>query len=101
MSDFDDILRRMKTGAEKAGESVGDFLKYTASKVENKTKEAKIHYGIRGAEARKKTNFEAIGEAMYNAYMAGTEPEDFSQMYGMIDALNEEIAELKGQLGEN
>lgn len=101
MADFDEIFQQMKTGAEKLGKGVSDIAKFTVSRVESKTKDAKIRYGIHGAEERKKANFEAIGEAMYKAYKSDAEPEDFSGMYEIIDALEEEIAELKLQLGEN
>lgn len=101
LADFDSVFEQVKTGAEKLGKGVGNVARYAASKVESKTKEAKMRYGIHCAEERKKANFEAIGEAMYNAYIAGTEPGDFSETYGIINALDEEIAVLKGQLGED
>ena len=101
MADFDEIFRSLKTGAENAGKGVGRLVKFAASSVEDKAKNAKLRYGIHGAEERKKANFEAIGEAVYNAYSTGAEQDDFTAIFEIIDALNEEIADLKGQLGED
>ena len=101
LADVESVFGKMKTGAEKLGKDVGHIARIAVSKVESTTKEAKIRYAIRCTEERKKANFEAIGEAVYSAYASNTEPGDFSETYGIIDALNDEIAELKRQLGED
>ncbi|MBQ7974308.1 MAG: zinc ribbon domain-containing protein [Clostridia bacterium] len=98
MSDFNDIIKQFREGADKLGETVGNAAKTAVAKVENKTKEAKIRFSIREAEERIKANFEAIGESVYKSYKSGSEPEDFSAQFGKLDALEDEITGLKEQL---
>lgn len=100
LADFDEILEQLKAGAGRLGETVANAAKAAASRVESKTAEAKIRYSIRRAEDRMKSNFEAIGESVYKAYKADTEPEDFFEYFGRIDAVEEELKELKKQLCE-
>ena len=86
MADFDKVIDKLT-----------DFTKTATTVVENKTKEAKLSYTLKKLEARVNDQFSAIGASLYLSFKEGTEPEDFSELFGRIDA-NEEIEELRERI---
>lgn len=99
MANFDDLLKKFSDGVSKAGEAAKVITNKTVSKVETMTREAKIRYAIHETEERMAQNYTAIGEIVYNSYRTGYD-ENYGEYLGRLDALYEEIQDLKNQLKE-
>lgn len=100
MANFDDIIKRLSSTATKFGEAAENISKKTVSKVENLTHEAKIRYALHEVENRIQTNYAAMGESVYTSMKNNTENDDFSEIMGRLDALHDELGQLKQQLKE-
>lgn len=100
MSDFtlENVLDTIKSGAVRVSKEAGKLTKTAASTVEAKTKEAKLAYSLHKLEERVDDQFNAIGESIYRSFKEGSEYEDFSEIFGRIDALNDEIDELRTKI---
>ena len=99
MANFDELFKKFSDGVSKAGEAAKVVANKTVSKVETMTREAKIRYAIHETEERMEQNYTLIGEIVYKSYKTGHK-QDFSEYLGRLDALYEEIQDLKEQLKE-
>ena len=97
MADFnmDEMLEKIKSGAVKVSKEAGRLTKNAASKVETMTSDVKLKYAIRELEEKMNDSFRQIGEAVYNSFKKGEEPDDFFELFGRLDAIEEEIEELR------
>ena len=102
MADFnvDDMFDKIKSGVVNASKSAGDFAKNAATKLDNKTQEAKFRFTARELESKLNGYYCSIGKAVYKAYTNGEEAEDFSETFGRIDAVKEEIELLKSRIAD-
>ncbi len=98
MADFDDLLKKVSDGISRAGETAKNVTNYTVNKVGKMTREAKIRYAMNETEEKMQQNYTLIGECVYNSYKTGDRGKDFSEYIGRLDALNEEMEDLKRQL---
>ncbi len=100
MSDFnlENVLDTIKSGVVKVSKEAGKLTKNAATTVEAKTKEAKLVYSLHKLEERVNDQFNAIGKSVYLSFKDETEYEDFSEIFGRIDALNDEINELRTKI---
>ena len=100
MADFnmDEMIEKIKSGAVKVSKEAGRITKNAASRVETMTTDAKLKYAIRELEEKMQENFRQIGEAVYNSFKNGDEPEDFFEAFGRLDAIEEEIGELRERI---
>lgn len=98
---FDDLIDKIKNGAAKASKSAGDFAKSAASKIDSKTQEAKLKISVKELEDKLNGYYSTIGKSVYNAEKNCGTIEDFSELFGRIDALNEEIESLKGRIARS
>lgn len=96
--DFDNMINKLKTNAVKVTKEAGKITKDAINTVENKTQEAKLLYSVQSFEKRLDRQFAAIGSSVYNSFKNGEEQEDFSELFGRIDALKDEIEELKQRI---
>ena len=87
MADFDNMLNKLK-----------DFTKTAAYTVETKTQEAKLRFTLRSLKQRAEAQYTAIGKSVYENFKSGAEQEDFSELFGRIDAINDEIEELRERI---
>lgn len=97
---FDDVMDIIKSGAAKVSKEAGKFTKTAASAVGNKTQEMKLRYSLSELEERLNAQFAAIGSSVYTSFKTGTEQEDFSELFGRIDALNDEIEVMRNKLSD-
>lgn len=100
MAGVDDIFKNFKENASKLTKACENVTKSAVSVVENKTKEAKIRYSMHEIKERIQNNYAAIGESVYSNFKNKNQSEDFSVIFGRLDALNEELEELEIRLCE-
>mgnify|MGYP003296268504 CR=1 FL=1 len=100
MASTDDIFKNIKESASKLTKVCENVTKNAVSAVETKTKEAKIRYSMHEIKDRIQSNYAAIGECVYNSFKNKNHSEDFSVIFGKLDALNEELEELSRRLYE-
>ena len=80
-----------KHGKEMGFSSAEDYEAAAKKVVLNKNSLHKL-------EERVDDQFNAIGESIYRSFKEGSEYEDFSEIFGRIDALNDEIDELRTKI---
>ena len=95
---LDNLIDKIKTGASKASKEAVKITKNAATAVETKTRQLKLQHSLHSLEERLENHFSAIGESVYKSFRSDEEQEDFSELFGKIDALTEEIAELKNRI---
>ncbi len=102
MADFnvDDMFDKIKNGAFRVSKSAGNFAKTAASRLDSKTQETKLKFSARELENKLDGYYISIGKAVYEAYNNNSEAEDFSETFGRIDALKEELDALKGRIAD-
>ena len=100
MSAFEYIIDRIKDGTNNAADFLGKTAKNAVNNVETKSREAKIRYAVKAVEARKKSNFAAIGASVYASFKGREEEKDFSEIFGRLDALEDDLAQLERELAE-
>ena len=100
MAGVDDFLKTIKDSASKFTKACESVTKDAVSVVENKTKEARLRYSMHEIKDRMQSYYAEIGRSVYESFKTGTNNEDFSLIYGKLDALNDELEELKQRLYE-
>ncbi len=100
MAGVDDIFKNFKENASKLTKACETVTKSAVSAVESKTKEARIRYSMHEIKERIESNYAAIGECVYTNFKNKKHSEDFSEIFGRLDALNEELEELTQRLYE-
>lgn len=100
MAGVDDIFNSFKENASKLTKACETVTKNAVSAVESKTKEAKIRYSMHEIKERIESNYAAVGESVYHSFKNGKHSQDFSEIFGRLDALNEELEELGQRLYE-
>ncbi len=100
MADVDDFFKSFKENASKLTKACESVTKDAVSAVGNKTKEAKLRYSMHEVKERIQNNYAEIGKSVYESFKTGNPEEDFSVIFGRIDALNDELEEIKQRLYE-
>lgn len=81
-------------------ERISDTIMSTGKEVGQKAKEmtekAKVQYEIRKKEDALRQRFEQIGREYYEEHSESEELVDVSELYDEIDALKEQLAEIRG-----
>ena len=98
MAGVDDIFKSFKENASKLTKACESVTKSAVSAVETKTKEAKIRYSMHEIKERIESNYASIGECVYDSFRNNKHWDDFSVIFGRIDALKEELEELTQRL---
>ena len=97
MADFniDEMIEKIKTGANKVTKNAEKFTKTASAKVGNMTREAKLKYALKDVEDRIDEAYMEIGKAVYYNFKNNEDEAEHYEIFGKIDALTEEATEIK------
>lgn len=98
---MEEMFDKLKEQAYKAKDGAVKITKSVIEKTNNVVNQTKLSFAISETQNKIKEIYTEIGKSAYEQYKSTGEAEDkIIEKFGMIDALSDEIAELKERLAQ-